>query len=235
MHATVVATTGIAGASRTTIVAAGTQILVLLRAIPAGVVALAAAKATRARRREHNSENAPAHHPPLAAKTVAASPLSPDPAIPSDGNDPRRATENGTGVDLSGRRLRDWGLEGVDLRGAKLTGATARSIDLSHRDLSGAVLRNLHARGLRLGHADLSRADLSWADLRCADLGWANLDRTDTTETELTGADLRGAMLATCQHLELAHLRDAIADDATQWPVGFDPRAAGVYFVRPPS
>lgn len=137
-----------------------------------------------------------------------------------------------SGPDLSRRRLTSWSLDGLDLRGASLWGAKARGVDLAGRDLSGADLRNVRGRGLRLDGANLCNADLSWADLRCAHLAGAVLDGATTTETELTGADLRGAVLTRCRNLDLACLRDALADGTTRWPAGFDPRAAGVYLTK---
>ena len=52
------------------------------------------------------------------------------------------------------------------------------------------------------------------ADLREADLERANLRETNLSRAILTGADLTGAQ----------------ADEDTQWPMGFDPVAAGVIF-----
>jgi len=65
-----------------------------------------------------------------------------------------------------------------------------------------------------LSGANLADADLSGADLSGADLTKANVRGTTLSWAELTGAVLSGAM----------------ADEATIWPNGFDPVAAGVTF-----
>ena len=62
--------------------------------------------------------------------------------------------------------------------------------------------------------ANLSGANLSGANLSGANLNGANLE----------GANLYGA------NLDRADLGQAVADEDTRWPEGFDPRAAGVDF-----
>ena len=91
----------------------------------------------------------------------------------------------------------DWG-RGADLRWANLMAA-----DLMRADLYEADLRWANLRG-----ANLSGADLRWADLRGADLH----------EADLHGADLRGADLSG------ADLYEAIWNEYTIWPNGFDPK-----------
>ncbi len=119
---------------------------------------------------------------------------------------------------------------GADLTKAKLHGAVLRSTDLSETDLSGA---------------DLIGADLTMADLRRAlyddatvwPVGYpyqtsgaagpkANLTRADLNGAYLSEADLCGAILTEAK-LQGANLADAKYDDATKWPDGFDPVAAG--------
>jgi hypothetical protein len=97
------------------------------------------------------------------------------------------------------------------LGGAQLRGARMNGMDLFGANLAGADLRG----------ADLGWANLSHADLRGADLRRANLVGADLSDAKLLGADLRGA------HLADSDLEGAIYDGFTQWPEGFDPRAAG--------
>ena len=98
-------------------------------------------------------------------------------------------------------------LRGADLRYANLTGANLTGADLTGADLTGANLTG----------ADLRDADLRGSNLRDADLTGADLRDADLTRSNLRSADLRGA-----------DLRGAVANDATVWPDGFDPTAAGV-------
>ena len=107
-------------------------------------------------------------------------------------------------------------LRGVDLCGAFLSGADLFAADLAAADLRGADLGEAH-----LGSADLSGADLSRANLLGADLSWADLKGATLRGADLKRADLRGA------RLRGADLADAVYDDYTLWPEGFDPEAAG--------
>jgi hypothetical protein len=60
--------------------------------------------------------------------------------------------------------------------------------------------------------------------------GWRT--RADLSEAKLGGATLFGADLRGAK-LRNTHLRGAIADTATRWPRGFDPKSAGVNVVEP--
>ncbi len=88
--------------------------------------------------------------------------------------------------------------------------------DLSARNLTNAVLTNARLHQARLRNADLTRALLLGADLSGADLRGAVL-----VTASLQGADLRGADLAG------ADLTNALYDDTTRWPEGFDPAKGG--------
>jgi uncharacterized protein YjbI with pentapeptide repeats len=57
----------------------------------------------------------------------------------------------------------------------------------------------------------MRNANLEGVDLSDTDLSWAYLYGAKLTGANLTGADLRSAMY----------------DNATEWPEGFDPVAAG--------
>jgi hypothetical protein len=116
------------------------------------------------------------------------------------------------GMGLSGADLSGAGLIGADLGGADLDGADLPGADLGGADLDGADLRVADLRG-----ADLSRAGLSGAILRGAFLDGADLRRAILSGADLGGADLGGA-----------DLHDALVDEKTRWPSGFDWRSAGV-------
>ena len=77
--------------------------------------------------------------------------------------------------------------------------------------------------------ADLRRADLSAVNLAGADLSAVNLEGVDLNGAWLEGTDLPGADLSRA-NLWGANLEEAVADEGTIWPEGFDPKAAGVIF-----
>ena len=107
------------------------------------------------------------------------------------------------------------------LRGAELAGAFLGGADLFAADLAAADLRGADLGSAHLGSADLSGADLSRANLFGADLGWAELRSANLRGADLRRADLRGARLTG------ANLAEAVYDDETMWPEGFDPVPAG--------
>jgi uncharacterized protein YjbI with pentapeptide repeats len=69
----------------------------------------------------------------------------------------------------------------------------------------------------RLFGADLRAADLTGADFTGARLNDARFGLADLRSADFTTADVRGSTFA-----------DAVADDTTIWPGGFDPQQAGV-------
>ena len=103
-------------------------------------------------------------------------------------------------------------LIGADLMEANFTRADLRDANLSGADLIGADLTGAYLSGAYLSGADLSGANLTEADLIGADLYKADLIRADLTGTDLSGADLR----------------EAIYDDKTMFPEGFDPVESGM-------
>ena len=127
---------------------------------------------------------------------------------------------------------------------------SARGIDLTCALLSGANLEVADLRGANLTKANLSRAILSFADLSCAitfeanltgaDLRGANLDHAILTGANLTDVNLRNATVRgavftgvdlTGADLFGADLTESWFDNATIWPQGFDPIAAGALNV----
>jgi hypothetical protein len=144
-----------------------------------------------------------------------------------------------SGADLKGADLRNANLSGLDLSGVKtlweadlsganLSGATLNRVDLRDVNLSGANLKGADLRnadfsdswtkpeanlsGADLRNADLRNADLKGANLRDANLSGLDLSGLDLSESDLTGADLEGVT----------------TDADTEWPEGFDSKAAGV-------
>jgi hypothetical protein len=78
--------------------------------------------------------------------------------------------------------------------------------------------------GAELTWADLEGANLQGANLRKADLSNANLSGADLSGADLFGANLSGAWLSGA-NLSGAWLSEAVADENTTWPDGFDPEA----------
>jgi hypothetical protein len=113
-------------------------------------------------------------------------------------------------------------LRGAELSGAFLSGADLFAADLAAADLRGADLGEAH-----LGSADLSGADLSRANLLGADLSWADLKGACLRGADLKRADLRGA------RLQGADLTNAVYDDLTLWPEGYDPLTSGAMRAMP--
>jgi hypothetical protein len=108
----------------------------------------------------------------------------------------------------------------TDLRNARMWGLRFDRAIVSNCALRGARLSSSVLRGADLGQSDARGArfdgsDLCGANLRGADLRHSGLSGADLRESDLTGALLAGAR----------------ADQATRWPVGFDPGKAGVTFV----
>ena len=92
---------------------------------------------------------------------------------------------------------------------------------LNRAYLHGANLSKAKLNGVSLRAADLRRAVLSGAHLSQADLREANLSKTHLIWTNLRGADLSGA-----------NLHEAIYEDSTILPEGFDPDAKGMVLVE---
>ena len=94
--------------------------------------------------------------------------------------------------------------------------------DLSGVDLSGLDLREADFRGADLYGTQFMDSLLCKADFsEGTNLGYAKLDRADLSEANLSGANLEGACL------EGAIAQDAIYDQNTVFPVGFDIAASG--------
>jgi hypothetical protein len=99
-------------------------------------------------------------------------------------------------------------LSGVSLVWVELTGINFVGADLSHANLSGA---------------NLSESNLSGA----TNLTFADLSRADLRNTNLKGTRLEGA------NLEGIQLEGAVYDEATKFPIGFDPIKVGAIASQP--
>ncbi len=103
--------------------------------------------------------------------------------------------------------------------------------NLNHADFRGASL----SRAIFI-HCDAHGSNFSAADLIKTDFSSANLQNTSFLNAKLNGsdfrsADLRGARLDKTD-LNGAKLINAIYDEFTQWPEGFDPQSAGAILKK---
>ena len=99
---------------------------------------------------------------------------------------------------------------------SKFTVSEVLEITAKTRSLYGADLRNLDFRDTNLSHASLA---------------WTNLCGADLSGTDLRGADLRGSDMTTAD-ISGAVLYESKYNNATKWPDGFDPEAAGSVLVE---
>jgi hypothetical protein len=104
------------------------------------------------------------------------------------------------------------------------TGALLHSV--ASDTLAGASLRSAALAGANLQRAGMRGADLLKADLQLADLKGADMRGADMRGVNLRGADLRGADFREAR-MQKADINHALYDDATRWPIGFDPKTAG--------
>jgi uncharacterized protein YjbI with pentapeptide repeats len=122
---------------------------------------------------------------------------------------------HGWSLDFSGRSLNNATFRGARLFRPAFAGAALRGADFSDTwmegSFAGADLAGALMKGATLNGSDFTGAALDGADLTGAALGRAKLG----------GASLKGATLSG------AKMKGAIYDDATIWPAGFDPVAAG--------
>jgi len=110
----------------------------------------------------------------------------------------------------------------ADLTEADFTGATSpgQTIRFSHTKMDKAKLAGLNKNlvGLSLEDCSLKGADLSKSIIQFVN-----------NHCNLTGADLRGANMRKAFYVNSPPtLKDALYDDDTAFPDGFDPKAAGM-------
>lgn len=131
-----------------------------------------------------------------------------------------RADEANLGAaDLTGANLLDASLAQANLEGASLLLASLPLVDLSRANLQGADLSGADLSGANLQGADLRRARFRPMAVLTGSEGW-KIQHANLRGAELDGADFGGA-----------ELKEALYDDGTDWPRGFDYRAAGARHV----
>jgi uncharacterized protein YjbI with pentapeptide repeats len=153
-----------------------------------------------------------------------------------------------TGQELQRAILVAANLRMTNLRSSELQSADLARANLSRANLAGAKLTSANLEGANLAGAvadtntrwpmqfdpqlhgvyDIRHgADLRNADLHGQDLKYIDFGEVDLRGASLRGADLTGADLATA-NLSGAVLNRALVDSHTRWPLGFDPKGAGV-------
>jgi uncharacterized protein YjbI with pentapeptide repeats len=126
-----------------------------------------------------------------------------------------------TAADLEGASLRGAGLLLANLNDTVLWGANMEGARLYGANLEAAALKGANLKDAGLTGANLKDAGLHGAALTGADLTGANLEGAGLEGANLEGANLQGA------NLRGAVLLNALYDDATTWPGGFDVAAQG--------
>lgn len=126
-----------------------------------------------------------------------------------------------TAADLEGASLRGAGLLLANLNDTVLWGANLEGARLYGANLEGAALKGANLKDAGLTGANLKDAGLHGAVMRGADLTGANLEGAGLEGANLEGANLQGA------NLRGSVLLNALYDDATTWPGGFDVVAQG--------
>jgi uncharacterized protein YjbI with pentapeptide repeats len=125
-------------------------------------------------------------------------------------------------ANLAEANLRHAHLAGTNLHNAYLAGARLEEASLRDADLSKAVLVQ----------AQLNNATLTGANLQGAKLPGADLSGADLQRVQLQGAAFRGGAYFRDAVLEWTKVEDALYDDDTTWPEGFDYEAAGARHVN---
>ena len=135
------------------------------------------------------------------------------------------------GADLSYHDFHRALLSNMKMRAAILKGATLRNACLNNADLREC---NLNEAGLMNAH--LRRSRLENTQMRGSWLTGAVLDGANLSNADLSGADVAAASFRNCQlqsaillveRIESANFDQAIFNDQTVWPEGFDPESAG--------
>ena len=156
-----------------------------------------------------------------------------------------------SGVDINGAFLREVHLERANLNGALLYNSNLYKASLSEAKLEEANLDSAYLDSADLRGADLTNAKMQPDDLYRANLSGANLVGANLSYANLRGADLRDANLSltvssyldktilkgaqyNTKEIPIRDLQGKIIDKLppTQWPPGFDPKAAGATEVN---
>lgn len=119
--------------------------------------------------------------------------------------------------------------EKQNLNGVNLSQSDLSSINLKQVELAEANLSQSNWSFAYLQEADLQGANLTKAKFIETNFTRANFRRTVLIETDLSKAVLLGANLEETD-LSTAILTNALYDQHTKWPKGFDPEKAGAIF-----
>ena len=143
---------------------------------------------------------------------------------------------------FAGAEFKDVDLSQAIFRRADLSLSKITSSNLSHADLREVNLENANIKEANLQDANLDRANLHQASLidnnlqgvnleqallKGANLAYTNLQKANLTLANLTLANLAGADLSFA-NLHRTILKDAIYNETTRFPDGFDPNLAGM-------
>ena len=123
-------------------------------------------------------------------------------------------------VDLHNVDLPNLNLERGDLQYATLWGSDLRNCVFYRADLREADLGGVDFTDASLELADLSRALMFWSNI-CEPIRSCILRRTRLAGAKLDGANLAGADLREALDLRPEQLRQAILNEHTQLPPGF--------------
>ena len=124
---------------------------------------------------------------------------------------------------FDGMTLHNADLAGLELEGISFDGCDLCGSDLTNADLYWATLSDVSFESCVLVGADLSGAFMYKASFRNADLRGAIFTRDNLNgRTCLNIVDFSGA------NLDGADFTDAVYDEETIFPAGFDPRLRGL-------
>lgn len=155
---------------------------------------------------------------------------------------------NLTGAKLEKTKLDCINLSNANLRNARLNEAQLHQTKLMGANLESANLHRANLYGTKLIKANLSKANLSEVNLSLqveltgAILSGANLSKASLRKAQLTEVNLRGANLSHANLLEAnlgsanlqqVKLHQAVYNNTTVFPSGFNPINAGAYLIAP--
>ncbi len=123
---------------------------------------------------------------------------------------------------FSGASIQDVSFVSADLTGADLRG-TVGEADYRAANMTNANFEGLSFQGFALGDCNCRGANFKKAKIATA------IYRCNFRGADFSGASLRGATIDT---RGVTEWKGAIYDDDTAFPDGFDPKAAGLVFVK---
>ena len=145
----------------------------------------------------------------------------------SDLTDVNFATANLERANFSGAYLDRAILTSSSLSGANFQGAELGEANMEGSNLTGSNLSRSNLASAKLMASNLSGVDLGQASLEGVNLEQADLSNANVEQTNLKNANLKHANL-TGVNLEHALLEEAIYNEETQFPDGFNPDDAGM-------